>query len=165
MLKNKKLIMIFIILSVGISTFIYFMYSNNKMKLTSEEKKEVIDIVNTYYDNFSIMNYKEAIEFIYLDKSDFNKNLNMLENSNYSISKPEGSNYWITPVNGKYDYISINKPEGAFVVEVAISPTYDGNLYLFNEHVFISKIDKEFKITKIHSSDRNYPLKLSYIKN
>lgn len=165
MFKNKKLIIIFAILIICITTFIYFMFSNNIMKLTSDEKKEVIHIVNTYYDGISTMNYSDAIELIHLDKSDFNKNLNIFKNSNYRISKPEGTNYWVTPVNGQYDYISINKPEKSFVVEVTLSTTYDDNTYLFNEYVYIKKFDNRFKIYKIYSSDRNYPLKLTYINN
>jgi hypothetical protein len=139
--------------------------SNADLKLNSEEKEKVISLVSTYYNNMMNKDYKAALALVDLEKSDYEADLAALTSSNYNIKTELSGGNWIVPVNGKYDYVSINEQDKYFSVETIINLTTNNNNYSLNEMVYVKRLNNDFKIIKVDTTDRYSSIKASYIND
>lgn len=162
-LKKGKLILLGTLLIVF--SLVTWKYTINKSsQLNSEEKMNIILLVNTYYNRMMNEDYKGALELVNITKSDYDKDIEKLSNSNgYKIQQRLEGNHWIIPVNGKYNHILYDEKSRCFVVEIGANIIYNSRLWEATENVYMKKIGNNFKIIKITTDDRFASMRGSFV--
>lgn len=157
-MKKRRLILITVILIFFILTTMIYKYNqSNNLKLTSQENKEIISLVESYFDNLMNKDYKEALEMVDLSKEDYSNDIEILNNRKGYTIQQANDGYWTTSCNGGDDCIIYDKEAKAFAVDTVVKIIYQGKIYPENEIVYVKRIGKKgFKISSIHTPMKPY---------
>jgi hypothetical protein len=161
--KNKLIFLLIVLMTFAFGVWKFTV--NARSKITHEEESKVLTLVNLYYDRLESKDYKGALEFVQLPKS--NRSSTVESSSpyeSYEIDKLQGNDgQWFIKANGKYGHVFYSKEEKSFGCEVVIHATYGDSSIPTNEIVYLKRIGNDFKIVKIVTRDRYGCLRGPYV--
>lgn len=153
MRKMNKILLCMLIISICFVGVIYKTKLNSK--LNTEEKTEVISIINSYYDRIRNQDFKSALDLVNLPQDNFDKDLQRITSfQDYKIEQRLEGNHWVVPMNGNYDYMYFDKKSKCFVVLTGVRVINNNDTYEATESVYVKRVGKQFKIAKITTDDR-----------
>lgn len=153
MRKRNKVLLCILLISVCLVGLIY--KTNLNSKLNTKEKKEIISIINSYYDSIRSKDFKSALDLVDLSQDNYNKDLERISGfKDYKIEHRIDENHWVIPKNEYYDYIYYDKESKCFAALAGVRVTANGTAYEALESVHVKRVRKQFKIVKITTDDR-----------
>jgi hypothetical protein len=161
--KNKLILSLIVLMIFAFGVWKFTV--NTKSKITHEEESKVLTLVNLYYDRVKSKDYKGALEFVQLPQSSHSSTVESSSlYKNYAIDKAQDNDgQWFIKSDGKYGDVFYSKEEKRFGCEVIINVTYGDSSIGANEIVYLRRIDNDFKIVKIVTTDRYGYLRGPYI--
>jgi hypothetical protein len=153
MRKGNLMLLCILLISFFLVGIIY--KTNLNSKLNTEEKKEIISIVNSYYDRIMSKDYKSALDLVNLSEDNYDKQLEIITGyKEYKIVQRLDGNRWVVPMNGKYDYMYYDKRSKCFIILTGVRVINNSDTYEATENVYVKRFGKQFKIVKITTDDR-----------
>lgn len=161
--RGKVKLIIPIVLAIVLAAWIYKAYANPE--LTTEEESKIVSLVNSYYNNMMDRDYESALKLIDMSNSDYDKTISTLNNNkDYTVKRRLEGDSWMIPSNGK-NYVYYDKESKRFYTEIGALIINKSNSYGATENVYVRKVGKDFKITRITTDDRFGYIRGSFVKS
>jgi hypothetical protein len=150
-----------LVLTISIATWVY--KTNASPKLTAEDKSKIVTLVNFYYNNMMNKEYESALKLIDITTLDSDKTILALNNNGYSLKRSLEGESWIIPINGR-DEVFYDKEDKSFFTQTGALITYETDSFAVTENVYVSKVGRDFKITRITTDDRHGYIRGPFVK-
>ena len=150
-MKSHKPI-IFCIFIILIGAYILFGSTNKEYELTAQDKEEILEVVNQYYESLECKDFYRALEYCDISKSDINMDIRVtaLEELWENVIENFELEFPATKVDKYNDGYS-----KGFSIKVSLNLQYTNTIGgLVGEIVTVCKTDDGWKISKIKGLDR-----------